>query len=249
MGQKIHPLGLRLGITQKHRSQWIARVNITRWRWLLQDKAIREYLYKEFKEAGIGEIIILRKQQVLNQMYDPLDLIEVQIWAANANNICNTNNYERVLPKLGEKLGEVCSKKQFPGMWLFKPEFKIYPRVFQIEDAQHQANAIADELIKELEDRTPFRKALKKVINNLHEKPPVGKNKNKSKRKLSILKGVRIQLSGRLNGAEIARIEWSKYGRVPLQTLRADMDYVSKTAKTTHGILGIKVWTFKGEKR
>ena len=285
MGQKIHPRGLRLGITQLNKERWIARANVTRSRWLLQDEAMRLYLKETFdksgmdvkKRAGLIEVYMVRQQAGIDiDTRDHVNVIDVKIFAADPWQICDPNDDE-ALALLGKKLASICDKKRMPGMWLGRPEFRVFPHLYSMKDPNHQAYMIAMVLVHELENRASFRAAFKKALREIQtiqyaERPQKkraqrkgkfkGLNKSKEpnanepnepqpleKKALTVLKGVKIQLSGRLNGAEIARTEWFKQGRVPLQTLRADIDYVSQTAKTTHGILGVKVWTFRGEKR
>nr|QUX32844.1 30S ribosomal protein S3 [Blidingia minima] len=233
MGQKIHPLGLRLGITQEHDSKWITRETFTRWRWLMQDKAIRDFLNTNYKEALLEKIIIRRDQTALDKKsLDPINIVRVWIYAENPQALLKFGK-SHSLKVISEKLRLVCTNTKLIDSWAKTPEYKILPRIYQIDSSAHKASGIARNLIEKLENRTPFRRALKRTISELQTRER---------------KGVRIQLSGRLNGADIARVEWYKQGRVPLQTLRAQIDYVSKAAKTTHGMLGVKVWTFTGEK-
>ena len=133
------------------------------------------------------------------------------------------------LNELKDLLEQVCEKQRaFNNL----PKSQIILNVLKVQNPYASASIIADSLIEQLEQRVPFRAALKKSLERI---------------RVAKLEGVKIQISGRLNGAEIARTEWVRKGRVPLQTLRADIDYSSKSAKTIYGILGIKVWTFKGE--
>lgn len=112
-----------------------------------------------------------------------------------------------------------------------RPNKKSLLKIHEIKNIYEHADLVADKLVEQLESRIPFRRAMKSTIQNVQEEQ---------------IKGIKIQIAGRVNGAEIARTEWLREGRVPLQTLKADIDYSYKTAKTTHGILGIKVWLFKG---
>lgn len=112
------------------------------------------------------------------------------------------------------------------------PNYKIRINITAISEAYEHAELLAETLMEQLETRVPFRRAIKNIA---------------ERAKATNSKGIKIQVSGRLNGAEIARTEWLREGRVPLQTLRADIDYSYKTAKTIYGILGIKIWLFKGE--
>nr|WVH38981.1 30S ribosomal protein S3 [Ulva taeniata] len=228
MGQKIHPLGLRLGITQKHRSVWFSKFDNYP-RLILEDKNIRSYIFKKYSKAHIIDVLIKRYRTTQNiETKEPIDLVEVSINTALPSKILNRKNRNESLTELKSKLENICYKER-----LNKPKVEIILNVFKVEDIYSEASVLADYLIQQLEERVPFRSALKKTLNRT---------------RFTKLKGIKIKISGRLNGAEIARTEWVRKGRVPLQTLRADINYSYKTAKTIYGILGIKVWLFKGEK-
>lgn len=227
MGQKIHPLGFRLGITQKHRSNWCADKKDYP-RLVAEDHFLRNYLLKKYPKARIIDIQIERPPSLRNFKTGKKSIELMRI-------VINTPSPRRItqFQDLYKKLLELCAnerkKQDAPPLHL------IELRVKRVKDPFREASVIADDLIAQLEERTTFRLALKRTIKTVKEK---------TKR----LQGMRIQIAGRLNGAEIARIEWTRSGRVPLHTLRADVGYVSKTAKTIYGILGIKVWTFTKEK-
>nr|QXI88221.1 ribosomal protein S3 [Ulva intestinalis] len=230
MGQKIHPLGLRLGITQKHRSIWFSKFDSYP-RLILEDKDIRSYISKKYSKAHIIDVLIKRYRTTQNiETKQPVDLVEVSINTALPSKILNRKNTKESLTELKGILENICYKKRLNKNL---PKVEIILNVFKVEDVYSEASVLADYLIQQLEERIPFRSALKKTLNRT---------------KFTKLKGIKIQIAGRLNGAEIARTEWVRKGRVPLQTLRADIDYSYKTAKTIYGILGIKVWLFKGEK-
>lgn len=207
MGQKTHPLGFRLGVTQTHRSAWYA--NLNEYSLLLkEDDKIRTYIQSLTKMASISNIQINR------------DSIGNQIQL----------NIETGRPGIlvGEKGTELKN--------LLVNLKKIVPAnrqiILNIVEVNLSAALLGDFVVKKLESRIAFRTAVRKAI-VIAQKANVG--------------GIKIQVSGRLNGAEMARTEWIREGRVPLQTLRADIDYASKEAKTIYGILGIKVWLFKSE--
>jgi small subunit ribosomal protein S3 len=214
MGHKTHPLGFRLGITQEHRSAWYSKLNI--YSTLIQeDYAIRriilQFLEKNsIKSTGITNILIKR-----NNTGDQIDL-EIQT------------------AKPGVLVGESGSSldKIDKSLTNLLPNKKTRINIVEITNVYHHADLLADILVMQLEDRIPFRRAMKGIIERVQEEK---------------IKGIKIQIAGRVNGAEIARTEWLREGRVPLQTLRADIDYSYKTAQTIYGILGIKVWLFKGE--
>ena len=228
MGQKIHPVGLRLGITQKHRSIWFSKFNNYRYL-LLEDKNIRSYIFNKYPQAHIVDIIIKRYRTTQNiETKEYIDLIEVTINTALPSKILNRKDKKQNLTELKNLLENFCNKKRNHNNL---PKVEILLNIFKIDEVYLEASVLADYLIQQLEQRVPFRSALKKTLNRTRK-----------------VQGIKIQIAGRLNGAEIARTEWVRKGRVPLQTLRADIDYSYKTAKTIYGILGIKIWLFKGEK-
>lgn len=207
MGQKTHPLGFRLGVTQTHRSAWYA--NLNEYSLLLkEDDKIRTYIRSLTKMASISNIQINR-DSVGNQ---------IQL------------NIETGRPGIlvGEKGTEL--KNLLVNLKKIIPESRQI--ILNIVEINLSAALLGDFVVKKLESRIAFRTAIRKAI-VIAQKAKVG--------------GIKIQVSGRLNGAEMARTEWVREGRVPLQTLRADIDYTSKEAKTIYGILGIKVWLFKSE--
>ena len=234
MGQKVHPLGLRIGITQQHRSKWFATSSHYA-QLILEDKLLRSYILEKYATANIVNIIINRRrttQDIETKKY--IDLVEVSINAAVPGKILDRTQTQNNITELKTNLENLCQKQRNKQSdRLVVPQIRIILNIFKVENAYAEASVIADYLIQQLEERVPFRSALKKSLKRM---------------RLAKLKGIKIQISGRLNGAEIARTEWVRKGRVPLQTLRADIDYEYKTAKTIYGILGIKVWTFKGEK-
>nr|YP_009660607.1 30S ribosomal protein S3 [Corallina chilensis]QCS25555.1 30S ribosomal protein S3 [Corallina chilensis] len=208
MGQKTHPLGFRINITQRHRSSWFA--NNRQYSKLLQeDYDIRKHITTTLKTASIVNIQIERK----------VDQIEIEIKTARPG---------IVLGKLG---GGIDNLRQEINKQL-KNKKQIRINVIEITEPDREAFIIADFISQQLEKRVAFRRAVRQAIQRAQK---------------ANVKGIKVQVSGRLNGAEIARSEWLREGRVPLQTLRADIDYSYKTAQTIYGILGIKVWLFKGE--
>lgn len=229
MGQKIHPLGLRLGITQKHRSIWFSKFKNYPYL-ILEDKNIRSYIFNTYPKAHIVDIIIKRYRTTQNlETKEFIDLIEVTINTALPSKILNRKDQKKNLKELKVLLENKFNKERNINKL---PKIEFLLNIFKINDIYLEASVLSDYLIQQLEQRVPFRSALKKTLNRTRK-----------------VKGIKIQISGRLNGAEIARTEWVRKGRVPLQTLRADIDYSYKTAKTIYGILGIKIWLFKGEKK
>ncbi len=208
MGQKTHPLGFRLGITQKHRSSWFepkeSYPSI-----LEEDYKIRTYIEKTLSSAGISKIEIHRKS----------DQIELEIHTSRPGVIVGRSgsNIEKLKEDLNKNL---------------KTSRQIRINVTELAKADSDASLIAEFIAQQLEKRVAFRRATRQAIQKAQ--------------RLNI-QGIKVQVSGRLNGAEIARSEWVREGRVPLQTLRADIDYATKRAQTTYGVLGVKVWVFNGE--
>lgn len=210
MGQKTHPLGFRLGIIQKHRSSWYSKLN--QYSILLEeDDKIRTYLNKLTKQASISNIFINRNG--LN------DQIELNIETGRPGALVGD-----------EGLGVQTLLKKIKKMLPFNRQVII--NIIEVEKVNLNASLIGDLVVKQLEDRVAFRRAIREAMQCAQEDQ---------------VSGIKIQVSGRLNGAEIARSEWIREGRVPLQTLRADIDYATKEANTIYGVLGIKVWLFKNE--
>jgi small subunit ribosomal protein S3 len=208
VGQKTHPLGFRLGITQKHRSSWFepkeSYPSI-----LEEDYRIRTYIEKNLSSAGISKIEIHRKS----------DQIELEIHTSRPGVIVGRSgsNIEKLKEDLNKNL---------------KTSRQIRINVTELAKADSDASLIAEFIAQQLEKRVAFKRATRQAIQKAQ--------------RLNI-QGIKVQVSGRLNGAEIARSEWVREGRVPLQTLRADIDYATKRAQTTYGVLGVKVWVFNGE--
>ena len=208
MGQKVHPLGFRLRITQNHRSSWFANQK-TYPLILEEDYKIRAYIKREFSSAGISKIEIERRSEQ----------VELQIHTSRPGIIVGRSGSG--IDKIKEDLQKV-----------LKCSNHIRVNVTEIKNMDADANLIGEFIAEQLEKRIPFKRATRQAI---------------QKAQRANAQGIKVQVSGRLNGAEIARSGWVREGRVPLQTLRADIDYATKEANTTYGILGIKVWVFNGE--
>jgi small subunit ribosomal protein S3 len=210
VGQKTHPLGFRLGITQDHKSTWYADFN--QYALLLkEDDQIRTYFNELSKAASIANIQINR-----NGLSDQIHLI------------IETGRPGVIVGDEGLGIENLLSniKKFLPN------NRQITINIVEVEKVNLNASLIAELVVKQLEERVAFRRAIREAMQ-------IAREDNVS--------GIKIQVSGRLNGAEIARSEWIREGRVPLQTLRADIDYSAKEAHTIYGVLGIKVWLFKNE--
>jgi small subunit ribosomal protein S3 len=208
VGQKIHPVGLRLGITQEHRSRWYADPN--RYPELLQeDYKIRRFVEKNLGSAGISEVRIERKA----------DQIDLEVRTARPGVVVGRGGagIESLRAGLQKELGG---------------DRQIRINVVEVARVDADASLIAEYIAQQLERRVSFRRVVRQAIQRAQR---------------AGVEGIKVQVSGRLNGAEIARPEWTREGRVPLHTLRADIDYSYKTAQTIYGTLGIKVWIFKGE--
>nr|AZJ16740.1 30S ribosomal protein S3 [Seminavis robusta] len=210
MGQKTHPLGFRLGITQEHKSKWYA--NFNQYANILQeDDKIRTYLNTISQANSIANLQINR-----NGLNDQIQLniktgkpgILVGDMGAGLENLLK--NIKKLLPE----------------------NRQLTINVFEVEKVDLDASLLADLVADQLEKRIAFRRAIREALQRAQKQN---------------INGIKIQVSGRLNGAEIARSEWIREGRVPLQTLRADIDYATQEANTIYGVLGIKVWLFKSE--
>jgi small subunit ribosomal protein S3 len=210
VGQKTHPLGFRLGITQDHKSGWYAKFN--QYSKLLQeDYTIRKYLNKLTKTASISNVIIHRNG-LGNQ-------IQLNIETGRPGALVGDEGLgiENLLLNLKQ---------------LLPVDREVTVNILEVEKVNLNASLIADLVVKKLEERVAFRRAIREAMQSAQDE---------------LASGIKIQVSGRLNGAEIARSEWLREGRVPLQTLRADIDYAAKEANTIYGVLGVKVWLFKNE--
>lgn len=206
MGQKVHPIGIRLGISKQHNSKWYAEKGQFADQ-LVKDIKVREYLYKQLKHASISKI-------------------EIERPAKNARITIHTARPGIVIGKKGEdieKLKNTLSKMM---------GLPTHVNVTEIRKPELDARLVAEGIASQLERRIMFRRAMKRAVS--------------SAMRLGAL-GIRVAVAGRLNGAEIARTEWYREGQVPLHTLRADIDYSMAKAYTTYGVIGIKVWIYKGE--
>src|SRR5881398_991857 len=206
MGQKVNPIGLRLGINRTWDSRWFAD-GADYGRLLHEDISVRRELKKRLSQAGVSRIIIER----------PHKKCRVTIYAARPGVIIGKKGAD--IEKLRTDLSAMT-------------EGEVHLNIVEVRKPETDAQLVAENIAQQLERRIAFRRAMKRSM--------------QSAMRLGA-KGVRINVSGRLGGAEIARMEWYREGRVPLHTLRADVDYGQATAKTTYGTCGVKVWVFKGE--
>jgi small subunit ribosomal protein S3 len=206
MGQKVNPIGLRLGINRTWDSRWVANKG-EYGRLLHEDIRIRAALMKQLKQAAISKIVIER----------PHKKCRVTVHSARPGIIIGKKGAD--IEKLRKKLSSMTASE-------------VHINIVEVRKPEIDAVLVAESIAQQLERRVAFRRAMKRAV--------------QSAMRLGA-EGIRINCSGRLGGAEIARQEWYREGRVPLHTLRADVDYGTATAFTTYGTCGIKVWIFKGE--
>jgi len=204
MGQKVNPIGFRIGINKTWDSRWFSDKEYANF--LHQDFAIREYVEKNFAQAGISRVVIER----------PSKKARVSIHAARPGVL------------IGKKGADIEKLKKTIGT-LANAEAAI--NIVEVRKPELDAKLVAEGIAQQIERRVSFRRAMKRAMQTAMRMGALG---------------IRVNSSGRLSGAEIARMEWYREGRVPLHTLRSDIDYGTATAKTTYGAIGIKIWIYKG---
>ena len=205
MGQKVNPIGFRLGINRTWDSRWYAGKEYGTL--LHEDVKIREYIEKALAQAGVARIVIER----------PAKRARITIHTARPGVVIGKKGADI------EKLRQDLSKMTGGDVTL---------NIVEIRKPEIDAKLVADNIAQQLTRRVAFRRAMKRAVQSAMR---LGAG------------GIRIKCGGRLGGVEIARAEWYREGRVPLHTLRADIDYGTSTAQTTYGACGVKVWVFKGE--
>ncbi|NDE89634.1 MAG: 30S ribosomal protein S3 [Alphaproteobacteria bacterium] len=205
MGQKVNPVGLRLGIIRTWDSRWFAGKEYGGL--LHEDFKIREYLTEKLKQAGVARVVIER----------PAKKARVTIHSARPGVVIGKKGAD--IEKLKADIGKMTASE-------------VSLNIVEIRKPELDSTLVAENIAQQLERRVAFRRAMKRAV--------------QTAMRLGAL-GIRINCGGRLGGAEIARMEWYREGRVPLHTLRADVDYGVATAQTTYGACGVKVWIFKGE--
>lgn len=209
MGQKVNPIGIRLGITRDWSSKWYADKRTFPGH-VETDFVVREYLKKKLAEASVSRIHIER----------PANKAQITVHTARPGVV------------IGKK-GEDIEKLRTEVARLLKmPLGDVRINVAEIRKPELDAQLVAESLAQQLERRVMFRRAMKRSVQNTMR---------------AGAEGIKVKVGGRLNGAEIARSEWYREGRVPLHTFRAEIDYGFAEAKTTYGIIGVKVWVFRGE--
>lgn len=206
MGQKVHPIGIRLGIVKQHNSVWYAEKGAYADN-LISDLEVRKFLDKKLAHASLSKIGIERPAQT-------------------ARITLHTARPGVVIGKKGEDVEKL--RQELTAMM----GVPVTVNIQEIRKPDLDAKLVAQNVCQQLERRVMFRRAMKRVVQNALRQGA---------------QGIKIQVGGRVGGAEIARTEWYREGRVPLHTLRADIDYATYEAATTYGILGVKVWIFKGE--
>jgi len=207
MGQKVNPIGLRLGITRTWDSQWFAKKNFPEL--LSEDVKVRNFLKRRLDHAGVSKIEIERASQRAT----------VTIYAAKPGIIIGKKGSE--IDNLRKELQALTGKQ-------------IYVNILEVKHPELDATLVAENVARQLERRIAFRRAMKRAVNSTMDMGA---------------KGIRIACSGRLAGAEIARREWYREGRIPLHTLRANIQFGQATARTTYGAIGIKVWVYNDQKK
>ena len=205
MGQKVNPIGLRLGINRTWDSRWYADANYADL--LHEDLDIREFLFKRLAQAGVSKIIIER----------PAKKARVTIHTARPGVVIGKKGVD--IEKLRREISNMTGSE-------------AHLNIVEIRKPEIEAQLVAENVAQQMERRVSIRRAMKRVV--------------QSAMRLGA-EGIRINCAGRLGGAEIARTQWYREGRVPLHTLRANIDYGECVANTTYGTCGVKVWIYKGE--
>ncbi len=205
MGQKVNPVGFRLGINRTWDSRWFAEAKYCEL--LHEDIRLRTFLFDRLSQAGVSRVVIER----------PAKRARVTIHSARPGVVIGKKGAD--IEKLRQELSRMTGNE-------------VTLNIVEIRKPELDAKLVAENIAQQLERRVAFRRAMKRSV--------------QSAMRLGA-EGIRINCGGRLGGAEIARMEWYREGRVPLHTLRADVDYGIATAQTTYGACGVKVWVFKGE--
>ncbi|MFA9459646.1 30S ribosomal protein S3 [Thiohalorhabdus methylotrophus] len=206
MGQKVHPIGMRLGIVKNWDSRWLAERKEYSDQ-LAEDIRIRNFIEDRLRHAAVSKVVIER----------PARNARISIYTARPGMVIGKKGED--IEKLRREVQKLSTEQ-------------IHINIEEIRKPETEAMLVAENVAQQLERRVSFRRAMKRAVGNAMR---LG------------AQGIKISAGGRLGGAEIARTEWYREGRVPLHTLRADIDYGLAEAKTTYGVIGVKVWIFKGE--
>ncbi len=224
MGQKVHPIGIRLGVVKRHNANWYASPKNYA-DYLLKDLEVRKFLLdklngknskdvkgKDSKDKNAGNAMV---SNILIER--PTGAAKITISTARPGVVIGNKGAE--IEKLQRELTQIMS-------------IPVQVNIHEIDKPDLEATIVAEGIASQLEKRVMFRRAMKRAVQNSMR---------------AGAKGIKVEVSGRLGGAEIARTEWYREGRVPLHTLRADIDYATARAETTYGTIGVKVWIFRGE--
>ena len=205
MGQKVNPIGIRVGINRTWDSRWYAGKEYADN--LIEDLKLREYIQTKLKAAGISKVIVERAAKN----------IRVTVYAARPGLIIGRkgSDIEKLRREVTRKAGG-----------------EVSLNIVEIRKPEIDAQLVAEGVAQQLERRVSFRRAMKRAVQSALRTGALG---------------IRVAVSGRLGGADIARTEWYREGRVPLHTLRADLDYGTAEADTTYGVIGVKIWIYKGD--
>ena len=221
MGHKIHPKSFRLGVTEDWLASWFPKKGKHFSDYLKEDLAIRDYISKKHKDALISEIKIERQGD---------EEIKVKIKAQRVGIIFGrkAKGLEELSQELTKIIQKIRKETKLP------LNFNLDIEILELKRGEVSAAIIARQMAQQIEKRVPYRRVLKRALSNIMSHKEV--------------LGAKVQVAGRLDGAEIARTEWLKKGKLPLQTLRSQIDYAFDEAICTYGKIGIKVWIYKGEK-
>lgn len=224
MGQKVHPIGIRLGVVKRHNANWYASPKNYA-DYLLKDLEVRKFLLdklngksskdakgKDSKDKNAGNAMV---SNILIER--PTGAAKITISTARPGVVIGNKGAE--IEKLQRELTQIMN-------------LPVQVNIHEIDKPDLEATIVAEGIASQLEKRVMFRRAMKRAVQNSMR---------------AGAKGIKVEVSGRLGGAEIARTEWYREGRVPLHTLRADIDYATARAETTYGTIGVKVWIFRGE--
>lgn len=263
MGQKVNPQGFRLGVSQSPISYWFAK-NRHYSQLVIEDHFLRSSIYKKFPNAGIAAIYIERQvdnikidissarprqllgsfskdqhlytgiQDLREQLKIALQQYQLASLPYFQKKVNKSNEDIKSLPPSGEQISSNgLEKNNLPQLVDSRDLVShISIGIIKLSEPDTSAACLAESIVEQLEKRIPFRRAMKQAVTRAQN---------------AAVKGIKVQISGRLNGAEIARSEWILKGRVPLHTLRAKVQYDSRTARTIYGLLGVKVWVFNDD--
>jgi len=202
VGQKVHPIGFRIGVSKTWASKWFEERAYAKW--LHEDLRIKKLVKKELYDAGISRILIERASTK----------VKVNVYTARPG---------IVIGKKGQRADQVRAKIQK------LTEGEVFLNIQEVRKAELDAQLVAENIAAQLERRASFRRVMKKAVGTALKSGALG---------------VKVHSGGRLGGAEMARREWYREGRVPLHTLRADIDYGFAVSRTTYGVIGVKCWIY-----